>query len=137
MKIWRIIKAPIAVQFNRIVFALYAVFFICPMWEYRRICSPKGWIIFSVFLFFSLLGFFYSCVRTRRSRWIMSAIIILIPAVFLTGMFYMGIFSSPQTWWDWLLEPLPFFVWLAIPVTLAYLLFKNKRAKEYFTDLAA
>jgi hypothetical protein len=63
-------------------------------------------------------------------------IIILIPAIVLANIFYMRIFSSPQTWWEWLLEPLPLFVWLAIPVTFAWLLFKDKKAKEYFTDLA-
>jgi hypothetical protein len=133
---WQIIKAPLAVQFSRIALSLYAAFFIWPFWEFRHTISKEGIIFFGCFLFFSLLGIFCSCVRARYSRWIMAIIIISIPAVVLEGMCRMKIFSSPQSWWEWLIEPLIWFVWLALPIAFSYLLFKDKKAKKYFTGLA-
>ncbi|MEJ0088539.1 MAG: hypothetical protein WDM80_02070 [Limisphaerales bacterium] len=130
---WQVIKAPLAVQFSRIAFSLYIAFFTWPLWKFRHTISKEGIIVFGCFLFFSLLGIFYSFVRARHSRWIMSAIMISIPAIVLFEMYLMKIFSSPQTWWEWLLEPLPLFVWFAFPATFSYLLFKDKKAKEYFT----
>jgi len=62
----------------------------------------------------------------------MSVIIILIPAVVLALMIRMKICSSPQSWWEWLLEPLPLIVWFGFPVIFAVLLFKDKKADKYF-----
>ena len=133
---WQIIKAPLAVQISRIALSLYAGFFIWPFWEFRHTISKEGIAVFGCFLFLSLFGIFYSCVCARHSRWVMSAIMISIPAIVLEEMCRMKIFSTPQTWWEWLLEPLPLFVWFAFPATFSYLLFKDKKAKEYFTGLA-
>lgn len=133
MKIWPIINAPLVVQLNRTVFAIYATFFIWIMWETHRTASPKGWITFFSFLFFSIVGIFYSCVRARRSQWIMSVIVILIPSIVVAEMFYMEIFSTPA-WWEWLLLPLnPIF---SVPAVFAISLFKDKKARDYFTKPA-
>ena len=129
---WQIIKAPLTVQFSRIAFVLYAAFFTWPLWKFRHTASQEGLVIFGCFLCFSLLGIFYSCIRACHSRWIMSVIIILIPAVVLALMIRMKIFSSPQSWWEWLLEPLPLIVWFGFPVIFAVLLFKDKKADKYF-----
>jgi hypothetical protein len=137
MEMWQIIKAPLAVQFSRIALSLYAAFFTWPLWKFRHTISKEGIIILGCYVLFSLFGIIYSCIRARHSRWIMSAIMISIPAIFLFGMFRMKIFSTPQTWWEWLLEPLPLLVWFAFPAVFSYLLFKDKKAKEYFTGLAA
>ena len=93
-------------------------------------------MFFGCFLFLSLLGIFYSCIRTCHSRWVISTIMISIPTIVLVEMSHMKIFSAPQTWWEWLLEPLPLFVWFALPTWFSYLLFKDMKAKKYFSGLA-
>jgi hypothetical protein len=134
MKIGPIIKAPFPVQLNRIAFAFYTSAFIWALWKNHHSASSEGWFVLSGFLFFSLLGFAYSCVRTLRSRWIMSAIVVLIPATVVEQMFQMKIFSTPQTWWEWLLDPLAALViWFGLPVIFAFALFKDKKTEKYFS----
>jgi uncharacterized membrane protein YedE/YeeE len=82
--------------------------------------------------FLSLLGLIYTCVRARRSRWILAILGILIPAAILTAMLWL-VFSRPA-WWEWLFALLMFFT---VPVTLAVSLFRDKRTSEYFTTSAA
>jgi len=57
---------------------------------------------------------------------------ILIPAVVFVGMSLM-VWSRPQIWWEWLLDPLVLFIWFGMPVTLAVSLFRDKKTSEYFT----
>jgi hypothetical protein len=137
MSVLPIIKAPLGVQLNRVAFAIYAVFFGWPMWNLRHAMVPSGWVIFSSFVFCSLLGFAYTFIRVRWSRWILAVLGLLIPAVFWAGICLMGIFSRPA-WWEW---PLAFLLslvaLLGIPIMLAVLLFRDKKTSEYFTTTAA
>jgi hypothetical protein len=130
------IKAPLGVQLNRVAFTIYAVLFGWPMWGFRHVMVLSGWIIFSSFVFCSLLGFAYTFIRIRRSRWILAVLGLLIPAAFWTGMCLME-FSRPQAWWDWLLDIPAFFLPFIIPACLAWILFKDKKTDEYFTKAAA
>ena len=130
------IKAPLVVQLNRVAFTIYAVLFGWPMWGLRHVMVLSGWIIFSSFVFCSLLGFAYTFIRIRRSRWILAVLGLLIPAAFWTAMCLME-FSRPQAWWDWLLDIPAFFLPFIIPVCLAWILFKDKKTDEYFTKAAA
>ena len=123
MSIWPVIKAPIAVQLNRIAFAVYAVFFGWALWRFRHIASVKGTAIFLGMIFLSVLGLFDSCIRARRSRWIMAMLVLLIPGIFFIGL-CLTVWSRPEVWLDWLLNGLvAIFVWFGIPITLALSLF--------------
>jgi len=136
MSILPIIKAPLAVQFYRVAFAVCAIYFGSFVWQERRIGSFVGLLELQAFTFFSLLGLVYTCVRARRSRWILASLGILIPAVVLIGMSFM-ILSRPEAWWDWLLCLIEIVALFAIPVTFAMVLFRDKKTSEYFTTSVA
>jgi Zn-dependent protease with chaperone function len=126
-----LIKTPAGVQFNRAAFTIYAVLFGGPMWSFRHIMVLSGWAIFGSFVFCSLLGFAYTFIRLRRSRWILAVLDLAIPAAFWTLMCITE-FSRPA-WWAW-----PFaivfalVVWFGIPTALAILLFKDQKTNAYF-----
>jgi amino acid transporter len=125
MNIWPVIKAPIAVQLNRIAFALYVGFFGSFLWRVHSIASVEGTAIFLGMIFFCVPGLFYSFVRARRSRWIMAALGLLIPGLVFTSMCLLE-FSRPEGLSDWFLFVLAALVyWFAIPIMLALLLFKS------------
>ncbi|MGA2788118.1 MAG: hypothetical protein ABSF60_11380 [Verrucomicrobiota bacterium] len=131
-----VIKAPLAVQLNRVVFTIYAVLFGWPMWSFRHFMVLSGWVIFSSFVFCSLLGFAYTFIRVRRSRWILTVLGLLIPAAFWTFMCLME-FSRPA-WWEWPLDIIfMLVVWFGYPILLAVSLFRDKKTSEYFTTSAA
>jgi hypothetical protein len=136
MNIGPVIKAPIAVQLNRIAFAIYAGFFASPLWRYRHVASGEGAAILLGMVFLSVLGHFYSCIRARRSRWIMAVLGLLIPGIFWTGMCLME-FSSPEGFWDWLLQGLfALFAWFSIPISLALSLFTSIHRVSFDKKLA-
>jgi len=135
MSILPIIKAPLGVQLNRLAFAIYAVFFGWPMWSFRHKMVLSGWVIFSSFVFCSLLGFAYTFIRFRRARWILAVLGLLIPAVFWASMCSM--FSRPA-WWEWpLVVVLVLVVWMGIPIVLVVSLFRDRKTSEYFTTKKA
>jgi hypothetical protein len=123
MSIWPVIKAPIAVQLNRIAFATYAGFFGYGLWRFRHTASVMGTATFLGMFFLSLFGLFYSCVRARRARWIMAVLGLLIPGLVFVGMCCME-WSRPEGWWEWLFTGLyALAVWFGIPIMLAVSLF--------------
>ena len=125
MNIRPVIKAPVAVQLNRIAFAIYTWFFASFLWSVRRAASVEGTAFFLGMIFLSVLGLFYSCIRARRSRWIMTVLVILIPGLVIASTCLLE-FSRPEGWWDWLTAVLiVFFCWLGVPILLALSLFKN------------
>src|SRR6266516_8016613 len=121
-------RAPLGVQLNRAAFLLYAVLFTWPLWVFRHIISAQGLLILGSFVLCSWLGFGYSFVRNRRSRWVLATLGLLIPAGFWASMCLL-IFSRPA-WWEW---PFALFVRFAIPVPLAVSLFRDRKTCEYFT----
>jgi hypothetical protein len=131
MTISPLIKAPLAVQLNRSAFIIYAAFFAWPLWAYRYTISASGCVIFGCFILCSLLGFGYTFIRIRRSRWILTLFGLLIPAAFWTLMCLI-VFSRPA-WWEW---PFVLILWFCIPIFLAVSLFKDKKTIEYFTPAA-
>jgi peptidoglycan/LPS O-acetylase OafA/YrhL len=125
MNIWPVIKAPIAVQLNRIAFAIYTIFFGSYLWRVHRFASVEGTAIFLGMIFLSVLGLFYSCIRARRARWVMAVLVVLIPGLVITAMCLME-FSRPDGWLDWLMAGVFVFVgWLGVPILLALSLFTN------------
>lgn len=132
MNIVRIIKAPLGVQLNRLAFGIYAAFFGWPMWTSRHFMVFSGWVIFGSFVFCSLLGFAYTFIPVRRSRWILAVLGLVIPAAFWAGMCLLE-FSRPE-WWEWPLDILVLSCWFCIPTILAVLLFRDKKTNQYFTD---
>ena len=132
MNISPLIKAPLAVQLNRAAFMIFAAFFAWPLCAYRHTISVSGCIIFGSFILCSLLGFGYTFIRIRRSRWILTLFGLLIPAAFWTLM-CLVVFRRPA-WWEW---PFALMLWIGIPVFLAVSLFKDKKTIEYFTPSAA
>ena len=136
MSILPLIKAPLGVQLNRVAFTIYAAFFAWPLWSFRHTASVSGLVIFSGFVFCSLLGLGYTFIRVRRSRWILAVLGLVIPAVFWSGMSLME-FSRPA-WWEWPFDILfVLVVWFGIPILLAVSLFRDKKTSEYFTTSAA
>ena len=131
MTISPLIKAPFAVQLNRAAFMIYATFFAWPLWAFRHSISVSGCIIFGSFVLGSLIGFGYTFVRIRQSRWILTLFGLLIPAAFWTLMCLI-VFSRP-VWWEW---PFALMLWFSIPIGLAVSLFKDKKSIEYFTPSA-
>jgi hypothetical protein len=129
---WQIIKATAVVQFSRSMLTLYAAFFVWPLLSYHNTIAPSGLLIFTCLLSAAGLGIFYSCVRVQYSRWIISTILIAIPAIVLALMCGMKIFSSPETWLDWLLEPLGWLLWLGLPIVASLSLFYDKSTTAYF-----
>ena len=133
MSILPVIKAPLGVQLNRVAFTIYTVFFGWPMWSFRHIMVQSGWVIFSGLVFCSLLGFAYTFIRIRRSRWILAVLGLLIPAAFWTSMCLME-FSRPA-WWEWPFDVvLALVVWFGLPILFAVLLFRHTKTSEYFTS---
>jgi hypothetical protein len=129
-------KAPLSVQLNRVVFAVYAMYFSSFLWNNGHGSSFEGWLVLGGLTFFSLLGFIYTCVRAPHSRWILAVLDTLIPAFVFVGMCLM-IWSRPEAWWDWLLcLTLGPIMWFSLPVVFAVILFKDKKAGVYFTSLA-
>jgi len=134
MSILPLIKAPLGVQLNRLAFTIYAAFFAWPLWSFRHTISVSGLVVFTSFVFCSLLGFGYTFVRLRRSRWILAAFGLLIPAVFWTSMCLME-FSRPA-WWEWPFDILfaVVVVWFGFPILLATSLFWDKKTSQYFAS---
>jgi peptidoglycan/LPS O-acetylase OafA/YrhL len=150
MNMWPVIKAPVAVQLNRIAFAIYTAVFGSYLWRVHRIASVEGTAIFLGMIFLSVLGLFYSCVRARRSRWIMAVLVVLIPGLVFTSTCLLA-FTRPEGWTDWLVAVLTALLyWFATPILLALSLFKNfyitfrkldmvvefrpaRKSNEYFT----
>jgi hypothetical protein len=125
MSIWPVIKAPIAVQLNRIAFALYAAVFGSALWRFHHTATVEGTAILLCMFYSSVLGLISSCIRARRSRWIMAALVLLIPGIVFIGMCFME-WSRPEGWLDWLFSGLFGLVgWFGIPIALALSLFKN------------
>lgn len=125
------IKAPIWLQLNRAVFVGYSIFFSWPLWTYRGTISAGGLIIFTSFVFLSLIGLGYSFIRLQQSRWVLTVLNLAIPAVFWTFM-CLTVFSKPA-WWEW---PLDIFfasvIWLGYPSLLAASLFRDKKTSDFF-----
>jgi hypothetical protein len=121
-------RAPLGVQLNRVAFLVYAALFSWPLWAFRHTVSAKGIMVFGAFVTCSLLGLGYSFVRIPRSRWVVAILALLIPVVFW-GLMCLFVFSRPA-WWEW---PLALFIWFAIPVSLAASLFRDEKARDYFT----
>jgi hypothetical protein len=130
MGILSVIRAPHGVQLNRVVFTLYGILFTWAIWRFRHAITFHGLLIFESFIFCSLLGLFYSCIRARRSRWILAVLDFLMPAVFWLLM--LPVFSRPA-WWEW---PFVLVMWFSIPTGLVALLFRDKKTSEYFTTQA-
>ena len=136
MKVLPLINAPLAVQLNRVAFAIYAILFAWPLCMFRHSISAPGSAIFSGFVFCSLLGLGYTFVRVRRSRWILAVLGLVIPGVLWTSMYLME-FSRPA-WWEWPFDILfALVVCFGFPILLAVSLFGDKRTSEYFTTSAA
>ena len=116
-------RAPIAVQLNRIAFALYAGIFGSYLWRVHNIASVEGTAIFLAMMFFCVLGLFYSFIRARRSRWIMAVLGLLIPGLVFASMCFLE-FSRPEGLWDWFQSVLiALFFWFGVPIMLALSLF--------------
>ena len=127
MRFLQVLNAPASVQFNRSAFLVYAAFFVWLYWPLRKTASPEGVLIIGGFVVCSLLGFGYSFVRARRSRWILATLGLAIPATFW-GLMCLLVFSR-AAWWEW---PIAWAIWSAIPVSLTVSLFKDKKTCEYF-----
>jgi hypothetical protein len=106
------------------------------LWSFRHSISISGLVIFTSFVFCSLLGLGYTFIRVRRSRWILSVLGLVIPAVFWASMCLME-FSRPA-WWEWpfdiLFAPV---LWFGFPIMFVAALFRDKKTSEYFTTSAA
>jgi hypothetical protein len=138
MSISPLIKAPLVVQLNRAAFLLYFAILGWFFWRIR-LAFWNGGIenpIFSpAIILCSLLAFFYTFIRARRSRWILAILVILISPtfVFIGSMFAWRIIPWIN---GWLLDALVILAGTVIPWSLALALFFNKKAEEYFTGQA-
>ncbi|HEY4415099.1 MAG TPA: hypothetical protein VGO57_05355 [Verrucomicrobiae bacterium] len=132
MNVLLLIKAPLGVQLKRVVFIIYALFFAWPLWSFRHTISGSGLVVFTSYVFCSLLGLGYTFVRVRHARLILAVLGLLIPSVFWTSMCLME-FSWPTLWESPFDISLVLVVWLGYPILLAVALFKDKRTNEYFT----
>jgi phosphate/sulfate permease len=130
MSISPIIKAPLVVQLYRCFFTACIIYFGSFLWRFRHGGSLVGLLFIASFPFCGLLGLIATCIRVPSSRWVLSVVGILIPGVVSLGLFFI---LHHDEWWEWLLSPLFFFVWLAMPVSGAIALFRDKRTSEYFT----
>ena len=130
--IWLIIKAPVAVQLYRLLFATCFAGFSSYLWTYRFACSVQGWLAIGGIIFPSLLGFIFTCIRAPHSRWILAGLGILIPISLFTGTCFLE-FSRPEAWWDLLLSLLLPVTWLCMLVTWGLFLFKHQKTNDYFT----
>jgi len=134
MNISPVIKAPWAIQMYRCFFLACVIYFS----SYLRLLhhgSPISGILITVgFPLCSLLGLLATCIRVPASRWVLSIFGILIP-----GLVSVGIFSVTRhdDWVEWLFIPFFFFIWLALPVYGAIILFRDKKTNDYFARSAA
>jgi hypothetical protein len=150
MNIWPVIRAPIVVQLNRIAFAFYAAVFGSVLWRYRHTACLEGTEIFLCMFFSSVLAITSSCIRARRSRWIMAVLGLLIPGLVFASMCFLE-FSRPEGLLDWFQCVLIALVlWFGVPIMLALSLFweisfssikrnldveinPSRKSAEYFT----
>jgi len=123
------IKAPLAVQLYRCFFTGCVIYFGSLFWEFRHGGSIAGLSLMASFPICSFLALTFTCVHVPFSRWILSGVGIVIPGAVSLGLFA----SSHREWPDWLFSPFFFFIWLAMPICGAIVLFKDKKTNEYFT----
>lgn len=131
MSIYPVIKAPFVVQLYRVAFVACAFYVGSFVWRFHVTGAILGLTEMQGFVFLNLLGFFYTFVRARRSRWVLAILGILIPSVAL-GVMLRFVFTWPE-WWEWPLDLLFIFT---MPVTFAVLLFSDQNTSDYFTKSA-
>lgn len=128
-----VIKAPLAIQLFRCLFIACLFYFGSLLLEFRHSGTLAGWLIIASFPFCALLGLFFTFIRAPLSRWILSAIGILIPGVVLGAIDF---WLLPNQGWFDTLGGLLF--WCAIvgqPAIWALALFKDQKTKAYFTRI--
>ena len=136
MNLWPVIKVPLAVQLNRVAFALYAWFFWANFRPLRDIGSVEGTAIIVGMIFLCVLGFFYSFIRARSSRWIMAVLVILIPGLLFAAMCRWE-WSWPDGWFDFAVDlAMGLLLWFGVPVLLAVSLFAKFRFSLRKKDIA-
>ena len=134
MTISPIIKAPWAIQVYRCFFVVCVIYFSSYL-RFLHHGSPVSGILVLVGLpLCSLLGFLATCIRISASRWVLSIFGILIPGFVSVGIFTV---TRHDDWLEWLFTPLFFFIWLALPVCGAIILFRDKKTYDYFARLSA
>ena len=95
------------------------------MWDIHRTASVQAAAFFLVMVLLSVLGFVTSCIRARRSRWIMAALDLLLSGLVFILMCLME-FSRPVGFSDWILSGMIVLLgWFGIPILLALSFFKN------------
>ena len=129
-----IIKAPLAIQLFRCLFIVCLIYFGSLFWEYRHGNSLVGKLIIGSFPSCGLLGLIFSCVRLPWSRWVLALLGILIPGITL-GTIYLGL--PFQGWLDALCGLILWCLIVSVPITLALVLFKDKKTNAYFTTIEA
>lgn len=134
-----LLKAPLVVQLNRVAFIFYFAVLGWFLWRNHLAILNGGIehnIFFSGTILCSVLGFFYSFVRARRSRWILAILAALISPTFVfIGSMYAG---SVIPWIrGWPLDALMILAGAVIPWSLVFELFINRKTDVYFTGQAA
>jgi len=134
MNISPVIKAPWVIQVYRCFFVVCVIYF----YSYLQLLhhgSPLSSILVLVGLpLCSLLGLLATCIRVPASRWVLSIFGILIPGFVSVGVFKL---TRHDDWGEWLFTPVFFFIWLALPVCGAIILFWDKKTYDYIGRLAA
>jgi hypothetical protein len=138
MQVLPIIKAPLVVQLNRAAFVFYFAVWGWFLWRFH-LAIWNGGIENSVFLFgtalCSLLGFFYSFIRARRSRWILAILVTFISPTFVfTGSMFAGSITPWMSGWP--LDTLMILAGAVIPWSLIFALFIDRKTDVYFTGQA-
>ena len=133
-----LVKAPLVVQLNRVAFIFYSAVFGWFLWCHH-LAIWNGGIEHNIFFFgtvlCSVLGFFYSFVRARRSRWILAILVALISPtfVFIGSMFAVSIIPWIN---GWPLDALMILVGVVFPWSLVFALFIDGKTDAYFTGQA-
>lgn len=123
---------PLAVQACRLALGLYSAGLLWAIWDSRSSATISGVITLGTPASLSLLALVYSFRKTRLSRWLLAAVVLLVPVSFWSTSLLLGIFTWPS-WWEW---PLVLPVMLGLPAAIAIGLFLDKQSDGYFAHKA-
>ncbi|HZF02376.1 MAG TPA: hypothetical protein VE344_10835 [Methylomirabilota bacterium] len=135
MSILSVIKAPVAVQLYRCLFTLSLIYFGSFLRLLHHGSPVSGILVIAGFPFFSLVGLIAACLPIRFSRWIMAILGVLIPSVAFGGLFFAAL--PDQGWFDTAGGVLIWCAIIGVPISWAFMLFRDKKTCEYFGGLAA
>jgi hypothetical protein len=128
-----VMKAPWVIQVYRCFFLVCVIYFGSYLQLLHHGSPVSGILVLGGLPLCSLLGFLATCIRVPASRWVLSIVGILIPGSVSIAIFTV---TRHDDWGDWLFIPFFFFIWLALPVCGAIILFKDKKTYDYFARLS-